>query len=359
MAQHCGFFESRWDETLINPETGTLGDWDLKYFYNQFSEYFSKFFGNGVYYNPDDCLKAIANGGMSVLVKAGWGFIKGFWYELDEDTTLTVPANSTAYDRTDSIMLRWNLTNRTISLVYLTDTVTPTRNDVTYDLKLAEIIVGAGVAEVLGSVITDTRTNQEVCGIVRGLEADAIDTETLFAQYDAIFNEWFDTIKDQLVGDLGARLQLEFDELNQNVEDYYENTTEAIATYQQNTATQIGNYEQQIAQQISGYNTNYQATLNAERQIVADFVDKDYVIPAADAQTPYITITFDSSTKKWRYTDAKITANTLVDVYFTNDTYDAAFNASVFVDSYSGYFELTCENLPLVDLKAIFRVRVR
>lgn len=355
MSQNSGFFESRWDETLVNPETGTLGDWDLKYYYNQFSEYFSKFFGNGVYYNPDNCLKVIANGGMSVLVKAGWGFIKGFWYELDEDMALTVPANSTAYERTDSIMLRWSLSNRTITLVYLTDTVTPTRSDTIFDLKLAEIIVGAGIAELLGSAITDTRTNQEVCGIVRGLEADSIDTEDLFAQYDAIFNEWFDSVKDQLVGDLGARLQLEFNELNQNVEDYYENTTQAIADYENNVQTQIGNYETQIANQISGYNTNYQATLNAERQIVADFVDKDYVVSGQDGVP--LDITFTNNT--WRYTDAKITSKTLVDVYFTNDTYNAAFNASVFVDSYDGYFELTCENTPSVTLKAIFRVRVR
>lgn len=309
MAQHCGFFESRWDETLINPETGTLGDWDLKYFYNQFSEYFSKFFGNGVYYNPDDCLKAIANGGMSVLVKAGWGFIKGFWYELDEDTTLTVPANSTAYDRTDSIMLRWNLTNRTISLVYLTDTVTPTRNDVTYDLKLAEVIVGAGIAEILGSVITDTRTNQEVCGIVRGLEADAIDTETLFAQYDAIFNEWFDDIKDQLTGDLAVRLQLEFAELNQAVEDYYD---EADA-------------------------------------LIQDYVAKDYIIPVQ-------TLTFVN--KVATILDDKITADTLVDVYFTAETVGHAEDCIIVVDTSAGTITLTAEKQPTQTIRAAFRVNV-
>lgn len=328
MAQHCGFFESRWDETLINPETGTLGDWDLKYFYNQFSEYFSKFFGNGVYYNPDDCLKAIANGGMSVLVKAGWGFIKGFWYELDEDTTLTVPANSTAYDRTDSIMLRWNLTNRTISLVYLTDTVTPTRNDVTYDLKLAEIIVGAGVAEILGSVITDTRTNQEVCGIVRGLEADAIDTETLFAQYDAIFNEWFDGVKDQVTGDLAIRLQMEFEQLNQNVEDYYANTQ----------------------QQIDDYNDAYTQTLEEATGLVEDYVDKDYVIAEQE---------FVFTNRVCVIQDAKVTANSLIDVYFTAATMVAAEDAKIYVDSGAGTITMTAEVQPTSTIRGMIRVRVR
>ena len=328
MAQHCGFFESRWDETLINPETGTLGDWDLKYFYNQFSEYFSKFFGNGVYYNPDDCLKAIANGGMSVLVKAGWGFIKGFWYELDEDTTLTVPANSTAYDRTDSIMLRWSLSNRTINLVYLTDTVTPTRNDVIFDLKLAEVIVGAGVAEVLGSAITDTRTNQEVCGIVRGLEADAIDTETLFAQYDAIFNEWFDGVKDQVTGDLAIRLQMEFEQLNQDVADYYENTQ----------------------QQIDDYNDAYTQTLEEATGLVEDYVDKDYVIAEQE---------FVFTNRVCVINDAKVTANSLIDVYFTAATMVAAEDAKIYVDSGAGTITLTAEVQPTSTIRGMIRVRVR
>ena len=359
MAQHSGFFESVWDETIINPQTGTLGDWDIKYFYDQFAAYFEKFFGNGVYYNPDNCLKVLATGAMSVQVKAGWGFINGFWYELDEDMTLTVPANSTAYTRTDAIVLRWSLSNRTITVVYVNDYVAPTRNETTYDLVLATIEVASGAAAILGDAITDKRTDQTVCGIVRGLEADAIDTETLFAQYDAIFNEWFDTVKDQVTGDLAIRLQQEFLQLNQNVETYYANTQTAIGNYQTNTENAISAYEAQIAQQISGYNTNYQQTLNAERQIVADFVDKDYVIPDSSSQVPYVSITFDSSTKKWRYTDVKVTANTLVDVYFTSESYLAALDAVIRVKSYAGYFELECENVPASALQARIRVRVQ
>lgn len=328
MSQQSGFFESRWDETLINPETGTLGDWDLKYYYNQFSEYFSKFFGNGVYYNPDNCLKVIANGGMSLLVKAGWAFIKGFWYELDEDMTLTVPANSTAYERTDSVVLRWNLSNRTITLAYLTDTITPSRTDTVWDLKIAEVIVGAGVAEILGSSITDTRTNQEVCGIVRGLEADAIDTEDLFAQYDAIFNEWFDTVKDQVTGDLGARLQLEFAQLNQNVEEYYENTQD----------------------QIDDYNAEYTRILNAANALIQDYVDKDYVIAEQE---------FVFTNKVCVIQDQKVTANSLIDVYFTSSTIVAAEDAKIYVESGNGTITLTAEVQPTSTIRGMIRVRVR
>ncbi len=326
MSQHSGFFESRWDETLINPETGQLGDWDIKYFYNQFSEYFSKFFGNGVYYNPTDCLQVIANSGMSVLVKAGWGFIKGFWYELDEDMTLTIPANTTPYQRVDSVMLRWNLTNRTITLAYLTDTVDVTRNDVTYDLKLAEIIVGPGVAEVLGSAITDTRTNQEVCGIVRGLESDAIDTEDLFAQYDAIFNEWFDGIKDQLTGDLGARLQLEFAQLNQNVEDYYEQTTQDIETFK----------------------SDVQATVTANTNTINNFVGNYFEIPLQ---------TFTFVNNVCEISDTRITSDSLVDVYFTEASTENAEAAVIYVDSLTGKVRLTATYPPVGTIQGVIAVK--
>lgn len=326
MSQHSGFFESRWDETLINPETGTLGDWDLKYYYNQFSEYFSKFFGNGVYYNPDNCLKVIANGGMSLLVKAGWAFIKGFWYELDEDMTLSIPANSTAYERTDSVMLRWSVSNRTITLVYLTDEITPTRTDSIFDLKIAEIIVGAGVAEVLGSAITDTRTNQEVCGIVRGLEADSIDTEDLFAQYDAIFNEWFDGIKDQLVGDLGVRLQLEFDELNSNVEQF----------------------EQDINQEVADFKSDVQAIATANTNTINNFVANYFELPLQ---------TFTFTNNICEISDSRITANSLVDVYFTAESTENAEAAVIYVDSTAGKVVLTATYQPVGTIQGVIAVK--
>lgn len=310
MAQHSGFFESRWDETIINPETGQLGDWDIKYYYDQFSDYFGKFFGNGVYYNPDNCLKVLSTGGMSVQVKAGWAFANGYWYELDADTTLNVPANSTAYTRTDSVALRWSLSNREITLVYLTDTDTPVRSDSIYDLIIATIQVDSGVASILGDKITDTRTDQTLCGIVRGLEADAIDTETLFAQYDAIFNEWFDGVKDQVTGDLAIRLQLEFTQLQQTT----------------------------------------QAQVDAATALVTDYVDKDYVI----AEQEFVFVN-----KVCTITDESVTANTLVDVYFTDATMSAAEDAVISVNSTAGSIVLTAENTPASTIRGMIRVRIR
>jgi hypothetical protein len=322
MAQHSGFFESRWDETIVNPETGQLGDWDIKYYYDQFSDYFGKFFGNGVYYNPDNCLKVLSTGGMSVQVKAGWAFVNGYWYELDADTTLNVPANSTAYTRTDSVALRWSLSNREITLVYLTDTDTPVRSDSIYDLIIATIQVESGVATVLGDKITDTRTDQTLCGIVRGLEADAIDTETLFAQYDAIFNEWFDGVKNQVTGDLAIRLQLEFDQLNQNVDDF----------------------ESDVNEVVSGIQTTANSALNT----ITNFVAGYFVL---DLQT----LTFVNNVCE--VSDSRITNNSLIDVYFTAASMEYAEAAEIVVDSQNGKVVLTATYAPLGTIQARIGVR--
>ena len=328
MAREFGFFESRWDETAVNPETGTLGDWDIKYYYSQFAAYFSKFFGNGVFYNPDNNLKVLSDGGMVVRVKAGWAFINGFWFNLKDDLTFTVPANGTAYTRTDSIVLRWDLSERDIDVKYLTDNVTPTRGDNIFELKLCEIVVNPNVGEILGDVITDTRADQEVCGIVRGLETDTIDTETLFAQYDAIFNEWFDTVKDQITGDLGTRLQAEFIALDNKVDTYQAHTEELIA----------------------GYNTAAQQAISQANAIVTDFVGKDYVIAEQE---------FVFTNKVCDIPDAKVTANSLIDVYFTAATIDNAEAALIHVDSTAGHIILTAEETPLGTIVGSIRVRVR
>lgn len=322
MAQTSGFFESVWDETLLNPDTQTLGDWDIKYYYDQFAEYFAKFFGNGVYYNPADTLQVLAAGGMTLQVKRGWAFINGFWYHLDEDTTLIVPGNSTAYTRTDSVMLRWSVTNRSITVVYVTDSVTPTRNSSIYDLVLAEIAVGSGVVAVTGTQITDRRFDSEVCGIVNGLQADVIDTDDLFSQYDAIFNEWFDGIKDQLVGDLGAKLQLEFTQLNQNVEEF----------------------ETSVNQTVSGISQ----VANSTYETISAFTNRYFTLPLR-------VLNFNEE-GVCVIVDSRVTSDSLVDVYYTSESIEYAENAVINIESGDGVITLTFENTPVGEIQAKIKV---
>ena len=171
-------------------------------------------------------------------------------------------------------------------------------------------------------------------------------TADLFAQYQAQFNAWFDSIKNQLTGDLAVRLQLEFDELNDNVDEYYANTQQSIT-----------NYQNQIASQISGYNASYQQTLAATQAAaqtaqsqVTNYVDKDYVRAEQ---------TFTFVNKVCTINDSKVTANSLIDVYFTADTIDVAEEAQIHVDSGAGTITLTALYTPTGTIKGTIRVRVR
>ena len=59
------------------------------------------------------------------------------------------------------------------------------------------------------------RHNSNRCGIVAGTISQ-IDATNLFAQFTAEFNTWFQTIKDQLSGDIAANLQLQINDIKEN-----------------------------------------------------------------------------------------------------------------------------------------------
>lgn len=368
MAEYSGFFQAQWDDELQNPTTGEYtGWWDRNYIAQQFANYFALFIGNGVFGSPTNQLQVIPGTGLTVVVKPGWAFINGYWYHNSENLVLSVPANSAVSNRVDSVRLRYNDTNRTVSALYFTGDTTNVRGETIYDLKLAEVIVPPSATGIAAQNVTDTRTNEAVCGLVKGL-MEVETTADLFAQYTAQFNAWFDGIKDQLTGDLAVRLQLEFEELNENVVQYKSDTDDAIndfeasvgntiSTYQSQTAQQITDYQNNISNQISGYNTNYQSVLNATQAaaqtaqgLVTDYVNNDFVISEQ-------TLTFTN--KVCTIQNNKVTSDSLIDVYFTADTISNASKAGIIVDSNNGSIVLTADRQPTGTIKAAIRVRVR
>ena len=165
-----------------------------------------------------------------------------------------------------------------------------------------------------------------------------------------MFEEWFVTVKDQVTGDLAIRLQQEFEELNRNVEQYKFATEQMIAEYQNDTSNAISTYKSDMNQIVNEYKQNTDQAVNTAQGLVTDYVDKDFVIEKQR-------LTFNNNICK--ITNSKVTANTLVDVYFTSETMDAASKANIYVDSYDGYIQLTAEMTPTGPIEAIIRVRVR
>lgn len=209
MAEKYGFF---------NAVETSSGVYDRTYNAEDFASYFSKFIGDGVFANPTDGLKVSAQSGLKVTVKAGSAYIDGYYYELTEDTTLTIQANSSSYVQTDSVVVRLDKVNRKMSLELKQNNTNVSRTSTVKELQLATIKKGVGVSSVSAADITDKRPYNDVCGFVTGV-VQQISTSDLFSQFTAIFNEWFDGIKGQLSQDVATSLQSQINDINTKLDE--------------------------------------------------------------------------------------------------------------------------------------------
>jgi hypothetical protein len=373
MAETSGFFDAEWDNS-IEASDGSQGDYDRRYSASQWANYFNKFICNGVYGNPTDQCRVRAGNGMNIIISSGSAFINGYWYNNDEDLIISVPSNTSGSSRTDSVRLRFDDTTRQITAQYFSGDIDNLRNDIYYDLKLAEIIVPSSAVEIATSNITDTRTNENVCGFVTGL-LEVQTTKDLFEQYGAIFNEWFDDVKDQVTGDLAVKLQTEFTQINEDIKkykddvaEYDENVTnsfnkleEDIAQYKNDIDNSESEYQTQIQNTISEYKKDTEATIkeyqeeitqisDETKQVITDFIADDFVIAKQK-------LTFTN--KICTITNDKVTEDSLIDVYFTKDSMNEAIRSVIFVDSETGKIVLTAERQPESDIYAVIRVRVK
>lgn len=192
-------------------------DNDRVYFAEDFAEYFAPFFTNGIFNNG--CKVSGENSSMSVSVSKGLGFINGYRYINDRPKVLTIENADGVLSRIDNIVIRWTLPNRdgvaqVIKGSFSENPVAPplVRTSTTYDLRIAKVSIPAGTTTITQDLITDTRFNSNDCGNVVGA-VQQIDTTDIFNQYDTMFINWFNSVKDKLSGDLATSLQNQIDEL--------------------------------------------------------------------------------------------------------------------------------------------------
>ena len=207
---------------------------DRKYKSSDFAEYFSTFIGNGVFPNPSTNLLVTSNGDMTINISKGFAWINGYMYHNTDNLTLTVRYADSALKRIDRVVLRCDFINREIKAyvkegAFSSNPVPPEleRGVNAYEISIAEIEVEAGVISVQQSKITDTRLDNNVCGIVTQTVKE-IDTSELYrklqgyidergqdvkywmevktAQWEIDFNTWFDTLKYVLSGDVAGNL---------------------------------------------------------------------------------------------------------------------------------------------------------
>lgn len=358
MAETSGFFDAVYNESTDS--------YDLEYLAAQFAAYFALFVGNGVFGSPTNQLKVSSGDGMTIKISPGWAFINGYWYHNDEELVLSVASNLGTSSRSDAVLCRWDAGSRRISAVVQVGSTEVTRDGSYYDLKLAEIFVPAGATYVPQSNITDTRMNESVCGLVTHI-LEVQTTADLFAQYEAIFNDWFDSVKNQVTGDLAIKLQTEFTELNEKVDGYQQNTEDMVTQYKSDMSTAYTQFKNEVTQSNSSFQQNmsnsftqYQQTVNnsinaiqntanTANQTIQNFVENDFTIPKQ-------TLTFISGV--CTIIDERVTEDSLVDVYFTAESMTVAEVAQIYVDSATGKIVLTANTQPTSTLDAMIRVRV-
>lgn len=151
---------------------------------------------SGVYSAEEDFAVSIS-GELSLTVSAGQAWVrpsrfKGRSIIMEQPTTLTLTAADPVRTRIDRVVLRYDAAARQTRLQVLEgtpDSASPTapaitRTALVYDLCLAEITRPAGSTAITAANLTDTRADEDICGVMRD-GATGIPTAQLIAQWRA------------------------------------------------------------------------------------------------------------------------------------------------------------------------------
>ena len=231
---------------------------------DDFAKYFGTLIKNGVFPNPSTNFQCIADQEtMAVKMEAGICWIDGHLGYDDNVHILEIDTADSVLDRIDRIVLRKDVLDRDIHWVVKKGEmsgkpVAPTlqRDENAWELGIADVKVAHGTVSISQSMVTDTRLNTELCGLVTGTVTQ-IDTTTLFNQLEQWkkeyieatntwtteqeqaflnwkqlfetaatdwrageeqkFDEWLQSIKGKLSGDVAGNLQNQIEELKEKI----------------------------------------------------------------------------------------------------------------------------------------------
>lgn len=189
---------------------GSIGD-DRRYTSADLAKWATCFYTTGITPSPATALQVMAAGLFTVSVQAGSCNIKGYIGMNDADTMLEIDMPDGIYNRIDAVVARLNMAERAIQLLVvkgMPDT-TPTppetvRNAQVYDLCLARVLVRRDATLIAAGDITDTRTNASLCGVATAVIP--LNTTAVFAQYQAMFDQFMGGVRDTLSEDAAGHL---------------------------------------------------------------------------------------------------------------------------------------------------------
>lgn len=174
---------------------------DRRYKAEDWADYFSSFISNGVMPLPSSGLQVVSGENMTVQLREGKAWINGYFYNNTDYLNLTLDFADGVLNRIDRIVIRWDLTARSILTkvkkgVPSAQPVAPTlqRDADVFEIAVADVLVNKGATAITQGNITDQRLNGNLCGISAGI-IQQIDTTEFNAQLQAWFKEYMDLSK--------------------------------------------------------------------------------------------------------------------------------------------------------------------
>ncbi len=166
---------------------------DNKQGYQFLADWIAALISNGTYTTE---LQVTADTDMTVTLPVGRAWINGIYYHNTTVLKKTLAHADGVLARIDSVILRLDFTTRKITSqvlqgAYSAQPVAPalTRTENTWDLKLADVYIGAGAITISQTNITDCRFDASVCGIVHCV-VDKIDTTQIADQLEQYIEEY-------------------------------------------------------------------------------------------------------------------------------------------------------------------------
>lgn len=211
MAWTSGFFNSMNGDRLYNAD--------------QMSSIFEGLITDGVYESVGNKLAVQPNSGLTVQIATGRGWFGKRWVNNDSVYKLTLNSSDVTLNRYVAVVIKVDSTDSVRDVVpylkygeFASKPVKPamTRTETIKEYCLAYVYQKAGSTVIGAADISDTRADESLCGWVTGLITQ-LGTATLFAQYEAIFNDfmtketnefinWFNNLQLTIDDDAIARL---------------------------------------------------------------------------------------------------------------------------------------------------------
>lgn len=150
---------------------------------------------SGVYAN--DHFSVTAAGTMNVTMYPGIAWLHydsfgGCVYANTDNLVLSLEMSDASFDRIDRLCIRLEMLNNTCYAYIKKGTAAKTpsapalqRDNVAYEISVAQIRVGVGVTAINAGNITDERLNASVCGLMSD-GVTGIDTSVIQAQFETL-----------------------------------------------------------------------------------------------------------------------------------------------------------------------------